>query len=70
MGYVVLVMALRVADDTKMLTKTMVSELAENLEELVRNRCGRHVVLDLLASIAVGICLSRSKDTWTRGRWR
>lgn len=47
-GHVVLLMAFRVVDDTQLLKKVFLTQLIKNLKELVQDRYGRTLILDLL----------------------
>eukprot|EP00210_Caulerpa_lentillifera_P005562 g5321.t1 len=47
-GHLVLLMAFRVVDDTKLLKKVFMTQIIENLMELSQDRYGRTLILDLL----------------------
>lgn len=47
-GYVILIMAFRVVDDTKLLHKTFLTTMIENVEEICQHRYARLILLDLL----------------------
>lgn len=48
-GYMVLLAILDVVDDTKLVTKIIIKELMKELKELALHKCGRLVLLHLLA---------------------